>query len=91
MALKSLAAKVLARNAARNSGATLPENTRNSGATLTQRELRDLVHRCGVAYGFSNEELALATELALADPETALTCFRAIAAELGIEALKRIT
>ena len=45
-------------------------------------ELRALIRTCGKAYGFSLEELAEALQAALADPESALTCFRAMAREL---------
>ncbi|HAN55819.1 MAG TPA: hypothetical protein DCQ77_06350 [Betaproteobacteria bacterium] len=45
-------------------------------------ELTQLVRQCGDAYGFTEAEHVDALAAALADSESALTCFRAIAAEL---------
>jgi hypothetical protein len=50
----------------------------NEAAELTQ-----LVRLCGEAYGFTEVEHVDALAAALADSESALTCFRAIAAELA--------
>ena len=45
-------------------------------------ELTRLVRQCGEAYGFTEAEHVDALAAALADSESALTCFRSIAAEL---------
>ena len=47
-------------------------------------ELRRLVRQCGELYNFTEEEHREALEIALADHEGALTCFRAMAAEMGV-------
>ena len=44
-------------------------------------ELRRLVRQCGELYNFSEDEHREALEIALADPENALVCFRTIARE----------
>lgn len=48
-------------------------------------ELARLVRACGIAYAFTEDEHREALEIALADPDNALTCFRAIAAELRLQ------
>lgn len=45
-------------------------------------ELARLVHLCGNAYQFSADEHREALQIALADPTSALTCFRAIARKI---------
>ncbi|PTR14462.1 hypothetical protein C8R31_106135 [Nitrosospira sp. Nsp2] len=49
-------------------------------------ELTSLVRFCGEAYGFTEEEHAEALTRALADHDSALTCFRAIKAQILAEA-----
>ena len=48
-------------------------------------ELAHLVHQCGDAYGFNEDEHAEALATALRDPVAALECFRSIWAELARE------
>ena len=93
MNLKALAVAVLERNNERNNRATDHENPRNTGvqqgaglfATVTKtQELTSLVRACGIAYAFTEDEHKEALQIALADPDHALTCFRAIAAELRL-------
>jgi methionyl-tRNA synthetase len=83
MDMKALADRVIARNSPRNEDATTPNqacnSTRNSDL---ERELRNLVSRCGKCYGFSGNELHLATDLALSKPDEAITCYRSIASRI---------
>lgn len=46
-----------------------------------REELTCLVRQCGEVYGFSEQEHVEALARAVADPEHALLCFRAIASE----------
>ena len=48
-----------------------------------QAELTGLVDAVATFHAFSPQERQEALEIALADPETALRCFRALAAEIG--------
>lgn len=57
---------------------------RRTATPEEEAELRLLVPACGERYAFTADEHREALALALGDPEAALTCFRAIAAELGI-------
>lgn len=53
--------------------------------TLNQKtELTGLVQLCGKAYGFTQAEFGEALQVALADPESALICFRAMAREIQL-------
>lgn len=46
------------------------------------QELAHLVHLCGEHYHFTEAEHVEALQVAHADPDAALTCFRAIAREI---------
>ncbi|PTR16970.1 hypothetical protein C8R31_101123 [Nitrosospira sp. Nsp2] len=81
----------LARNRQRNYRATSsPKHaqlaTQNKGAIVARCELTELVRFCGEAYAFTDEDHAEALERALADYDSALTCFRAIKSQILAEA-----
>jgi hypothetical protein len=81
----------LARNKLRNNHATSSQkNTQQAhpkeGVDVARSELVRLVRFCGEAYDFTEEEHTEALARALADQGSALTCFRAIQAEILAEA-----
>ena len=81
----------LARNKLRNNHATSSERDTQQahpkeGVDVARSELVRLVRLCGEAYGFTEEEHTEALARALADQDSALTCFRAIQAEILAEA-----
>lgn len=81
----------LARNKLCNSHATSSEKGtqqahQKEGVDVARSELVRLVRFCGEAYGFTEEEHTEALTRALADQGSALTCFRAIQAEILAEA-----
>ena len=81
----------LARNKLRNKHATSsPKHAQQAhqkeGVDVARSELVRLVRFCGEAYGFTEEEHTEALTRALADCGSALTCFRAIKAEILAEA-----
>ena len=63
-----------------------PKRHRHPTAGVTRRhpddDLTRLIRFCGLAYGFSQQEISEAIAAALDDHEAALICFRSIAAEL---------
>jgi hypothetical protein len=84
MDLKALADLVIARNSTRNEDATHTEVPRNSTRNSdVERELRKLLTTCGNFYGFSADEMRVATELALSKPDEAIRCYRSIAARIS--------
>ncbi|WP_157648641.1 hypothetical protein [Thiobacillus denitrificans] len=87
--LKALAGAVLERTSSRTLSAQSTEKPRTLAAHLevaahitNEAELTDLVRLCGDRYQFTEAEHAVALQVALADPVSALICFRAIAREV---------
>jgi len=81
----------LARNKQRNYCATSSQkdaqlSTQNKGVIVARCELTELVRVCGEAYGCTEEEHAEALAKALADYDSALTCFRSIKLEILAQA-----
>lgn len=62
----------------------LPERTRREPNDAEAKELRALVRAVGEREGWAAAEVEEATAVALADPDGALTCYRDIAADLGV-------
>lgn len=62
----------------------LPERTRREPTDAEAKELRALVQAVGNLEGWTTAEIEEATAAALADPDGALTCYRDIAADLGV-------
>lgn len=62
----------------------LPERTRREPNDAEAKELRALVQAVAEREGWAAAEVEEATALALADPAGALTCYRDIAADLGV-------
>lgn len=61
-----------------------PEASAMRSATEEEAaELGRLVRACGTVYAFTEEEHREALQIALADSENALACFRMMAAKLG--------
>lgn len=89
--LKALADAVLRRNNARNSRATTTGNDAQQTGTGTPpfvayeiQELDRLIELVGKRHGFTEHDLREAREIARANVAEALTCFRALAKECGV-------
>lgn len=96
--LKALAGAVLARTLPRTLPAQSEETARTlpaqrdaalqasthalTAADASASELARLVRLCGEHYAFTDDEHESALQIALADPVSALTCFRAMARTL---------
>lgn len=80
--LLDLARNKLRNNHATSSGKTAQQAPQNKGVDVARSELTRLVRFRGEAYGFTEEEHALALERALADQDSAVICFRSIKQEI---------
>ncbi|SFN32375.1 hypothetical protein SAMN05216386_0477 [Nitrosospira briensis] len=80
--LLDLARNKLCNNHATSSPKDAQQAHQKQGVDVARSELVRLVRFCGEAYGFTEEEHTEALTRALADCDSALTCFRAIKAEI---------
>jgi hypothetical protein len=90
-ALKPASLLDLARNRLRNKHATISQkdaqlSAQNKGVVVARCELTELVRFCGETYAFTDEEHVFVLSRALADYDSALTCFRSIKSQILAQA-----